>query len=220
MSAVELLATRFVEYRRTLQPDRRHLLEGYRIVDMARKVVGVGSVGTRTWILLMLGKDDNDPLMLQIKEATPSVLEEYAGRSGYASTGNAWWKGNDSSKRRATSSWAGSSQGVDSVDRDYYVRQLWDGKMSRGFETMTPRRCASSPSCAGGRWPEPTHVRATASQSPPISARARRSTAPSRTSATYADLNDRDYEAVTAAVKGRGDGRLACERPSRPRGPA
>ena len=68
-------------YRRTLQSDRRHLLEEFRVVDMARKVVGVGSVGTRAWILLMLGRDDNDPLFLQAKEAQASVLEEFVGRS-------------------------------------------------------------------------------------------------------------------------------------------
>ena len=67
-------------YRRTLQSDRRHLLEEFRLVDMARKVVGVGSVGTRAWILLMLGRDDNDPLFLQAKEAQASVLEEFVGR--------------------------------------------------------------------------------------------------------------------------------------------
>ena len=74
-------------YRRTLQPDRRHLLESYRLVDFARKVVGVGSVGTRCWIALMLGRDDADPLFLQIKEAEASVLEPYAGQSGYANHG-------------------------------------------------------------------------------------------------------------------------------------
>ena len=68
-------------YRHSLQPDRRHLLESYRMVDLARKVVGVGSVGTRCWILLMLGKDDADPLFLQVKEAEASVLEAYGGRS-------------------------------------------------------------------------------------------------------------------------------------------
>ena len=69
-------------YRRTLQPDRAHLLDGYRIVDFARKVVGVGSVGTRCWLVLLLGRDENDPLFLQIKEAEASVLEPFVG-SGY-----------------------------------------------------------------------------------------------------------------------------------------
>src|SRR6185295_11689167 len=71
-------------YRRTLPRDRRHLLESYRYVHAARKVVGVGSVGTRTWILLMVGRDDNDPLFLQFKEAQASVLEPFLGKSRYS----------------------------------------------------------------------------------------------------------------------------------------
>ena len=74
-------------YRRTLQPDRRRLLESYRLVDFARKVVGVGSVGTRCWIALFLGRDADDPLFLQVKEAEASVLEAHAGRSGFANHG-------------------------------------------------------------------------------------------------------------------------------------
>src|SRR6202020_3593323 len=68
-------------YRRTLETDRRYLLEEYPFADMARKVVGVGSVGTRCWILLLLRRDNKDPLFLQAKEAQPSVLEAFAGRS-------------------------------------------------------------------------------------------------------------------------------------------
>ena len=77
----------FREYRRTLQRDRRHLLEGFRRVDLARKVVGVGSVGTRCWILLLLGLDESDPLFLQVKEADESVLEAHLGKSEYANHG-------------------------------------------------------------------------------------------------------------------------------------
>ena len=76
-------------YRRTLETDRRHLLEQFRFVDLARKVVGVGSVGTRSWIALFLGIDSEDPLLLQIKEAQPSVLERFAGKSEYANCGSA-----------------------------------------------------------------------------------------------------------------------------------
>ena len=74
-------------YRRTLETDRRHLLEEFRFVDMARKVVGVGSVGTRAWIALFLGIDDRDPLFLQVKEAQPSVLEQFVGKSEYNNCG-------------------------------------------------------------------------------------------------------------------------------------
>ena len=76
----------FREYRQTLQDDRRHLLEEFRMVDLARKVVGVGSVGTRCWILLLLGRDGDDPLFLQIKEAQASVLEPYLGKSSTRTT--------------------------------------------------------------------------------------------------------------------------------------
>jgi uncharacterized protein (DUF2252 family) len=200
---------RFVEYRRTLQPDRRHLLEGYRIVDMARKVVGVGSVGTRTWILLMLGKDDNDPLILQIKEAAPSVLEAYSGKSGYASNGQRVVEGQR--LLQATSDillgWI-RVEALDGVQRDYYVRQLWDGKMSPSFETMTPaalrlfaelcgRTLARGHARSGDRIAISAYLGAGTTFDDAIVA----------FSNSYADLNDRDYDAVTAAVK---DGRLAA----------
>jgi uncharacterized protein (DUF2252 family) len=200
---------RFAEYRRTLQPDRRHLLEGYRIVDMARKVVGVGSVGTRTWILLMLGKDDNDPLMLQIKEAAPSVLEAYAGKSGYASNGQRVVEGQR--LLQATSDillgWIRVA-GIDGVQRDYYVRQLWDGKMSPSFETMTPSALRLFAELCG-RTLARGHARS--GDRVAIAAYLGNGTAFDDAvvafSNAYADLNDRDYEAVTAAVK---DGRLAA----------
>ena len=200
---------RFVEYRHTLQPDRRHLLEGYRIVDMARKVVGVGSVGTRTWILLMLGKDDNDPLILQIKEAAPSVLEAYAGKSGYASNGQRVVEGQR--LLQATSDillgWI-HVQGIDGVQRDYYVRQLWDGKMSPSFETMTPAALRLFAELCGR-----TLARGHARSGDRIAIAAYLGNGTAFDDAVvafsnaYADLNDRDYEAVTAAVK---DGRLAA----------
>ncbi len=74
-------------YRETLPYDRRHLLESYRFVHAARKLVGIGSVGTRTWIVLMVGRDDGDPLFLQFKEAQASVLEPFLGKSEYAQHG-------------------------------------------------------------------------------------------------------------------------------------
>jgi uncharacterized protein (DUF2252 family) len=199
---------RFVEYRRTLQPDRRHLLEGYRIVDMARKVVGVGSVGTRTWILLLLGKDDNDPLMLQIKEAAPSVLEAYAGKSGYASNGQRVVEGQR--LLQATSDillgWI-HVQGFDGVPRDYYVRQLWDGKMSPSFETMTPSALRLFAELCGR-----TLARGHARSGDRIAIAAYLGSGTAFDDAVvefsnaYADLNDRDYEAMITAAK---DGRLA-----------
>jgi len=86
-------------YRASLEPERRALLDRYRIVDMAHKVVGVGSVGTRCWIMLLLGRDTDDPLFLQAKEANASVLERFAGRSRYGNAHGAWSSGSGSCRR-------------------------------------------------------------------------------------------------------------------------
>ena len=126
-------------YRRTLQSDRRHLLEGFTLVDMARKVVGVGSVGTRAWILLMEGVDQRDPIFLQAKEAEASVLEAFAGASLYRNHGERVVAGQH--LMQASSDiflgWQ-RTKGVDGVERDYYVRQLRDWKGSLPPEEMLP----------------------------------------------------------------------------------
>ncbi len=126
-------------YRETLQPDRRTLIESYRLVDFARKVVGVGSVGTRCWIALFLGRDDADPLFLQIKEAEASVLEAHAGRSEYENHGRRVVEGQRLLQAAGDIllGWI-RSEGPDGVERDFYVRQLWDWKVSADIETMTP----------------------------------------------------------------------------------
>jgi uncharacterized protein (DUF2252 family) len=136
---VDWLRSRFTTYRHSLQPDRRHLLDGYELVDFARKVVGVGSVGTRCWIALLLGRDDQDPLFLQIKEATASVLAEYAGKSGYANHGQRVVEGQRLLQAASDTllGWLGTP-GLDGQQRDFYVRQLWDWKVSADIETMTP----------------------------------------------------------------------------------
>jgi uncharacterized protein (DUF2252 family) len=133
------LADRIRTYRRTLQPDRRRLLESYRLVDFARKVVGVGSVGTRCWIALMLGRDDRDPLFLQIKEAEAAVLEPYAGRSSYANHGQRVVEGQRllQASSDILLGWTRTT-GLDGVERDYYVRQLWDWKFSAEIDSMSP----------------------------------------------------------------------------------
>ena len=127
-------------YRRTLQTDRRTLLEQFRFVDLARKVVGVGSVGTRAWIGLFLGKDGQDPLFLQVKEAQPSVLEEFVGKSGYSSHGERVVAGQH--LMQASSDiflgWRTMSNPVEKIDRDFYVRQLKDWKGSAELDGMTP----------------------------------------------------------------------------------
>jgi uncharacterized protein (DUF2252 family) len=128
------------EYRRTLQSDRRHLLEEFRMVDLARKVVGVGSVGTRCWIVLLLGRDGEDPLFLQIKEAQASVLEPYLGKSEYENHGERVVAGQR--LMQATSDiflgWLHSTETLDGAERDFFVRQLWDWKTSVDLDTILP----------------------------------------------------------------------------------
>ncbi len=131
----------FRGYRQTLQPDRRHLLEEYRMVDLARKVVGVGSVGTRCWILLLLGRDNSDPLFLQIKEAQASVLEPHLGKSVYPNHGERVVAGQR--LMQATSDiflgWIHADTTLDGAERDFYVRQLWDWKTSVDLDTILPK---------------------------------------------------------------------------------
>jgi uncharacterized protein (DUF2252 family) len=126
-------------YRRSLSGAARHLLEQYSYVHMARKVVGVGSVGTRAWIVLMLGRDGSDPLFLQVKEAEASVLEPYAGKSRYSSHGRRVVEG-QWLMQAASDIFLGwvTVTGIDGLRRDFYVRQLWDWKRSAAIETMTP----------------------------------------------------------------------------------
>ncbi|MFE4699677.1 DUF2252 domain-containing protein [Streptomyces sp. NPDC056738] len=126
-------------YGRSLPSDRRFLLEQYRFADAARKVVGVGSVGTRCWIILMLGRDDSDPLLLQAKEADESVLAPYAGASEYRTQGERVVAGQR--LMQATSDiflgWE-RAEGIDGRRRDFYVRQLRDWKGIAEPELMVP----------------------------------------------------------------------------------
>ncbi|WP_460066699.1 DUF2252 domain-containing protein [Streptomyces sp. YKOK-I1] len=133
---------RLVErYGQTVQSDRRFLLESYRVADVARKVVGVGSVGTRCWIVLLLGKDDEDPLFLQAKEADDSVLAPYAGSAGFRTQGERVVAGQR--LMQATSDiflgWERTT-GIDGRRRDFYVRQLRDWKGIAVAENMSPKR--------------------------------------------------------------------------------
>src|SRR6266550_5643035 len=126
----------FRAYRATLQDDRRHLLERFEFVDIARKVVGVGSVGTRAFIVLLQGRDSQDPLFLQIKEATASVLEPYARKSRYRQHGERVVQG-QRMMQAASDIYLGWTKGLD-VQRHFYWRQLRDMKGSALVETMAP----------------------------------------------------------------------------------
>ena len=135
----------FRSYRETLEYDRRVLLEEFRLVDFARKVVGVGSVGTRAWIALLLGRDGRDPLFLQMKEAEASVLEEFVAPSEFENHGERVVTGQR--LMQASSDiflgWLHVEEGLDGQERDFYARQLKDWKGSAEIEQMVPKGMAA-----------------------------------------------------------------------------
>ena len=190
-------------YRRTLQGDRRHLLERFRYVHAARKVVGVGSVGTRAWIMLMVGRDNDDPLFLQLKEAQPSVLEPFLGKSQYASHGQRVVEGQRLMQAASDImlGWHGVA-GLDGVERDFYFRQLWDEKGSVIIEGMKPRELAAYAEICG-RTLARGHARS--GDAVTISAYLGSNDAMDQALADfaelYADQNELDYAALTKAVK-------------------
>jgi uncharacterized protein (DUF2252 family) len=197
-------------YRATLLIDRRHLVEEYRYVDVARKVVGVGSVGTRTWIILLVGRDETDPLFLQVKEAQASVLEPYVGRSKYAKHGERVVNG-----QRLIQASPDILLGWDHIQlredlpQDYYVRQLWDWKVSAVIETMAPRMlafyakaCAWALARAHARSGDPIAITAYLGKNDVFAQ------AIAEFSVAYANQNERDYAALVAAVK---SGRIKAE---------
>jgi len=199
------------KYRRTLEPDRRVLLEQYEFTDMARKVVGVGSVGTRCWIVLMLGRDENDPLFLQVKEAQDSVLAPYVGASKYVNQGQRVVVG-QRLMQAASDIFLGWQRvtGLDRQQRDFYFRQLRDWKFSVDIGTMIPRGLRLYGELCGA-----TLARAHARSGDEIAIAtylgnsAAFETAIAEFAVKYADQNERDYEAFTAAIE---SGRLNAER--------
>jgi uncharacterized protein (DUF2252 family) len=191
-------------YRQTLEYDRRVLLEEFRLTDIARKVVGVGSVGTRAWIALMLGRDGQDPLFLQLKEAEASVLEEFLGPSEFDNHGQRVVTGQR--LMQASSDiflgWLHVEEGIDGKDRDFYGRQLKDWKGSAEIEQMNPHGLAVYGRLCG--W---TLARAHARSGDRIAIAAYLGRGPSfdraivQFSSAYAEQNKRDYKALAKAVK-------------------
>ncbi len=189
-------------YSSTLQGDRRHLLAGYRLRDLARKVVGVGSVGTRAWVVLLTGRDDEDPMVLQAKEAEASVLEPYAGPSRFENHGQRVVEG-QRLMQAASDSFLGwcPAVGVDGRSRDFYVRQLWDWKRSIDTETLPPQGLAIYARMCG--W---TLARAHARSGDPIAIGAYLGSgeafdnAIAEFSGSYADQNERDHAAFLDAI--------------------
>jgi uncharacterized protein (DUF2252 family) len=198
------LRSLFAAYVSSLQYDRRVLLESFTPVDFARKVVGVGSVGTRTWIALLVGRDEQDPLFLQIKEAQPSALEAFLGKSSFANAGERIVSGQR--VMQASSDiflgWLSNPRDVDGQPRDFYVRQLRDWKGSAAIEKMAPRTLASY-----GRLCAVALARAHARSGDRIAIAAYLGAGDSFDRAilsfaeAYAEQNRRDHSALAAAVE-------------------
>jgi uncharacterized protein (DUF2252 family) len=196
------IATVIRSYRRTLPGDRRKLLERYRFVHAARKVVGVGSVGTRAWIALFVGRDTGDPLVLQLKEAQRSVLEPFLGKSDYANCGQRVVEGQR--LMQASSDillgWI-RVEAPEGGTRDFYVRQLWDAKGSALVEAMEPDAmdyyagiCATELARAHARSGDAIALASYLGNSDMFDR------AMAAFAEQYADQNERDYAALKAAV--------------------
>jgi uncharacterized protein (DUF2252 family) len=203
---IEELQDLLRSYGRTLQSDRRHLLSQFRFVGVARKVVGVGSVGTRAWVLLMVGSDGS-PLLLQAKEAQESVLAEFVGKSVHTNQGERVVAGQHL-MQASSDIFLGWDQvkGLDGIQRDFYVRQLRDWKGSAETDVMIPRGMGVYGRLCG--W---TLARAHARSGDRIAIAAYLGSGKSFDNAissfaeTYADQNERDYDALKKAAA---DGRI------------
>jgi uncharacterized protein (DUF2252 family) len=199
------------QYRRTLQPDRRRLLERFEAVDMARKIVGVGSVGTRCYILLMRGRDDDDPLFLQAKEAGPSVLTAVGRKSEYANEGQRVVAGQQF-MQAASDIFLGWQRvhGIDGVERDFYIRQLRDWKGSAELEGAKPsglmaygNLCAWTLARAHARSGDRIAIASYLGETNGFDK------AIVEFSEAYADQNERDYRTLTEAIE---SGRLVAQK--------
>ncbi len=205
----DFVRTAIRSYRRTLAGDRRRLLERFRYAHAARKVVGVGSVGTRAWIVLMLGRDDDDPLFLQMKEAQASVLEPFLGRSEYANHGQRVVEGQRLMQAASDVmlGWIQIAPPGESP-RDFFVRQLWDAKGSADVDRMDAYRMEVYARVCG--W---TLARAHARSGDAIAIASYLGTgdrfdrALASFAEAYADQNEADYAALRQAVA---DGRVVA----------
>ena len=203
LTAVELqhaVHEQFRAYRATLQPDRRHLLERFEVIDVARKVVGVGSVGTRAFIVLLQGRDKEDPLFLQVKEATQSVLEDHLPKSRYKQPGERVVQG-QRMMQAASDIYLGWTKRAE-ANRFFYWRQLRDMKGSADVESLSPaalsfyaRQCGWTLARAHARSGDPIAVAAYLGKSDAFDQ------SMTDFSERYADQNERDYQAFTEAIR-------------------
>ncbi len=206
---VEVMRSLLHQYRESLAPDRRSLIESYRFVDIARKVVGVGSVGTRAWVILLMGRDAGDPLLLQLKEAQRSVLAPFAGDVEHGSQGRRVVEGQRLMQATSDHLLGWTHQvGFDGRARDFYVRQLWDGKASIDVNHLTPAGLRVYAESCG--W---TLARGHARSGDRIAMAAYAGSDPAYDEAmtafarAYADTNEADHAALVAAIE---SGRLTA----------
>ncbi|HEX6696168.1 MAG TPA: DUF2252 domain-containing protein [Solirubrobacteraceae bacterium] len=200
------------DYRRSLPPEVRELAAGYQPVDLAHKVVGVGSVGLRAWIVLLLGRDDADPLFLQVKEAQASVLEPFARRGSVRNQGQRVVRGQRLMQAAGDIllGWLRVEEDIgDGRPRDYYVRQLWDAKGSVPIELLSASELSAYAETCG--W---TLARAHARSADRVAIGAylgasdRFDRAVAAFAELYADQNERDHVALVAAIRA---GRIAAD---------
>ncbi|MDQ2621422.1 MAG: DUF2252 domain-containing protein [Actinomycetota bacterium] len=191
------------QYAETLSDDRRHLFRHFEFVHMARKVVGVGSVGTRAWVLLFTSGRRKDPLVLQVKEATASVLAPWAGASQYELQGRRVVEGQRLTQAASDLflGWFRNDR-VDGVTRDFYVRQLWDWKLSADIEDLTDQgfedylgACGAALALAHARSGDRVAIASYLGKGDNFER------AIADFSRDYADLNERDHELLLKAIK-------------------
>lgn len=204
----EMFAQGLRDYSETLSPERRMVIDRYRFADVARKVVGVGSVGTVAMMLLMVGDREDDPLFLQLKQATASVLEPYAGASTYSHSGERVVQG-QRIMQSASDSLLGWVTGALGLGLEYYVRQLRDMKGSVDLSKMGPQGLADYAGLCGSCLAH-AHARSgdAAAMTGYIGTCEEMVDALSDFAEAYADQNERDFEALVAAEK---DGRIEAE---------
>jgi uncharacterized protein (DUF2252 family) len=204
------ISTVIETYKHRLLADRKHLLDQYEIVHMARKIVGVGSVGTRVWIVLLIGRDTGDPLFLQVKESGPSVYERYLGKSEYEFSGQRVIAG-QRLMQGASDPLLGwdNFKSPDGIDREFYVRQLKDWKGSANLDKFTPTQlreyaalCARVLARAHARSGDRIAIASYIGKGDALGH------ALGEFAAAYADQNDRDYARMREAVA---DGRIAVQ---------
>jgi uncharacterized protein (DUF2252 family) len=202
----------FESYLRTLELDLRQLLERFRPVHVARKVVGVGSVGMQTWIVLLLGRDDDDPLFLQLKEAQASVLAPYLGEQTFANQGQRVVEGQrlTQAARDVLLGWTHAPDLDEPKESDYYVRQLWDGKASADLESFDPQAMSLYGEVCGRTL---AHAHARSGDPIALAAYLGRGEAFDHALASFAEAyaaqNERDFAALGAAAA---DGRIRAEK--------